>query len=63
MTIVSHEIKYMTIVSHEIKYMTIVSHEIKYMKLRYFSGERVLNSCYKLIFSNYFYLCWVLLVT
>ena len=43
--------------------MTIVRHEIRYMKLRDFSGERVLNSCCKLIFSNYFYLYWVLLVT
>ena len=36
--------------------MTIVSHELNNMKLRYFSGERVLNSWCKLIFSNYFYL-------
>ena len=42
---------------------TIMRHETKYIKLRYFSCQRVLNSCRKLIFSNYFYLFWVLLVT
>ena len=32
----------------------IVRHETNYKKLRYFSGQRILNSCRELIFSNYF---------